>query len=78
MVDGLTTVLRKANLSAGELKGVSFSAAMHSLILLDEDHKPLTRAITWPITGPLSTLMNYAKMALASRSMKRLGHQFTQ
>ncbi|MFC6255160.1 gluconokinase [Secundilactobacillus hailunensis] len=47
IVDGLTTVLRKANLSKGELKGVSFSAAMHSLILLDENHKPMTRAITW-------------------------------
>lgn len=38
IVDGLTTVLRKANLSEGELKGVSFSAAMHSLILLDDNH----------------------------------------
>lgn len=47
IVDGLTTVLRKADLRSGELKGVSFSAAMHSLILLDENHKPLTRAITW-------------------------------
>lgn len=47
MSDGITEILRKANLKKGELKGVAFSCAMHSLILLDEDHKPLTRAITW-------------------------------
>lgn len=47
VLDGLTAVLRKADLKNGALKGVSFSAAMHSLILLDENHKPLTRAITW-------------------------------
>ncbi len=47
MSEGITEILRKANVKSGELKGVSFSCAMHSLILLDEDHKPLTRAITW-------------------------------
>lgn len=47
MSDGITEVIRKANLKKGELKGIAFSCAMHSLILLDEDHKPLTRAITW-------------------------------
>ncbi|WP_283679113.1 gluconokinase [Lentilactobacillus sp. Marseille-Q4993] len=47
MSDGISEVLRKANLNDGELKGVSFSCAMHSLILLDENYKPLTRAITW-------------------------------
>lgn len=47
MTEGITEVLRKANVSTGELQGVSFSCAMHSLILLDENHKPLTRAITW-------------------------------
>ena len=29
------------------VQGVSFSAAMHSLILLDEKKEPLTRSITW-------------------------------
>ncbi|GAY73188.1 gluconokinase [Lentilactobacillus kosonis] len=47
MSDGISSVIRKANLGENELKGVSFSCAMHSLILLDADHKPLTRAITW-------------------------------
>ncbi|GAB3166874.1 gluconokinase [Telluribacter humicola] len=31
----------------GELKGIAFSAAMHSLIALDEQGRPLTRSIIW-------------------------------
>ncbi|MBS0447936.1 MAG: gluconokinase [Proteobacteria bacterium] len=32
---------------AGTVVGVSFSAAMHSLIAIDADSRPLTRSITW-------------------------------
>lgn len=34
-------------LPAGAVAGISFSAAMHSLLLLDEHRQPLTRVITW-------------------------------
>lgn len=44
---GLTEVMRKGKVQPGELKGVSFSAAMHSLILMDANNQPLTRVITW-------------------------------
>ncbi len=47
VIAGLIEVMRKGNVKAGELKGISFSAAMHSLILMDKDNKPLTRVITW-------------------------------
>ncbi|WP_057873344.1 gluconokinase [Loigolactobacillus rennini] len=47
VVEVLTQVTRKAALNPGDLQGVSFSAAMHSLILLDKDKQPLSRAITW-------------------------------
>lgn len=47
VVQGLTSVMRKGKVKKGELKGVSFSSAMHSLILMDEDDEPLTRVITW-------------------------------
>ncbi|WP_413627027.1 gluconokinase [Fructilactobacillus vespulae] len=47
MIDGLNHVLEKADLENGSLKGISYSCAMHSLICLDENYKPLTRAITW-------------------------------
>src|SRR6516164_9874779 len=30
-----------------KLAGVSFSCAMHSLIVVDKDGEPLTRAMTW-------------------------------
>ncbi|GAF38824.1 gluconokinase [Agrilactobacillus composti DSM 18527 = JCM 14202] len=42
VIAGLIEVMRKGNVKAGELKGISFSAAMHSLILMDKDNKPLT------------------------------------
>ena len=32
VINGLTEVMRKGNVKNGELKGVSFSSAMHSLI----------------------------------------------
>ncbi|APX73222.1 gluconokinase [Companilactobacillus allii] len=45
VIDVMGQVMRKVK--PGELKGVSFSSAMHSLILMDENDEPLTRAITW-------------------------------
>lgn len=47
VVDALTQVTRRAAIDPKDIKGVSFSAAMHSLIILDEEKKPLTRSITW-------------------------------
>ncbi|KRL65849.1 gluconokinase [Companilactobacillus versmoldensis] len=47
VVEVLGQVIRKGKVQPGELKGVSFSSAMHSLILMDENDQPLTRAITW-------------------------------
>ncbi|WP_335868887.1 gluconokinase [Bacillus sp. 2205SS5-2] len=40
-------VLSKSNLANGTLIGVGISAAMHSLILLDANHTPLTPSIIW-------------------------------
>ncbi|WP_129044540.1 gluconokinase [Companilactobacillus metriopterae] len=47
IIDVLSQVMRKGKVKPDELKGVSFSSAMHSLILMDENDEPLTRAITW-------------------------------
>lgn len=48
---GVLTALRKVvaegKIKKEQIKGVAFSAAMHSLIVLDKDMKPLTRLITW-------------------------------
>ncbi len=46
IINGASSTLKKAKLKAGELKGVALSCFMHSLILLDKNHRPLTRAIT--------------------------------
>ncbi|QKS72956.1 xylulokinase [Paenalkalicoccus suaedae] len=36
-----------ANVNPNEIKGISFSGQMHGLVLLDDAHKPLRRAILW-------------------------------
>ncbi|MBW1605368.1 gluconokinase [Lactobacillus sp. Sy-1] len=46
-VKGIRRLADKVNQETDTIKGVSFSCAMHSLIVLDENYKPLTRAITW-------------------------------
>lgn len=43
----LREVVRKTQTAPEEVIGVSFSAAMHSLIAVDGAGKPLTRSITW-------------------------------
>lgn len=47
VIEVLQRVVQGAKLNPGELQGISFSAAMHSLILVDHENKLLTRAITW-------------------------------
>ncbi|WP_141604180.1 gluconokinase [Terrilactibacillus laevilacticus] len=39
--------INKGNINPADLNLVSFSSAMHSLIAMDENGKPLTRCITW-------------------------------
>jgi len=39
--------IQKSKAQPTDIKGVSFSCAMHSLILMDQADQPLTRAITW-------------------------------
>lgn len=47
VVKGISQVATVAKEKAIEILGVSFSAAMHSLILMDGHDQPLTRVITW-------------------------------
>jgi len=44
VITGIQAVMPHAQQPIG---GISFSAAMHSLILLDANHEPLTRMFTW-------------------------------
>lgn len=43
-------VAKKADLESGKLLAVSFSSANQSVILLDKNHHPLTRTMTWADT----------------------------
>ncbi len=47
VLTAIREVVRKAQAAPAEIIGVSFSAAMHSLIAVDGAGKPLTRSITW-------------------------------
>jgi gluconokinase len=47
VVDGIGAVVRKLGALPHEILCVSFSSAMHSLIAVDSELKPLTACITW-------------------------------
>lgn len=47
VLDSLAEVVRSVEERNEEISGVSFSAAMHSLLALDEEHRPLTAALTF-------------------------------
>lgn len=47
VVESIRTVIQDNQLRGEQVKFVSFSSAMHSLIGVDENGKPLTKCITW-------------------------------
>jgi Sugar (pentulose and hexulose) kinases len=47
VTNGLLTVIKDSKINPKDIKGVSFSSAMHSLILMDKQNQPMTKAITW-------------------------------
>ncbi|MGB6177975.1 gluconokinase [Carnobacterium sp.] len=47
VLKSIKLVMKKAAICPDRILCVSFSSAMHSLIAMDENDKPLTRSITW-------------------------------
>ncbi|WP_166238209.1 gluconokinase [Paenibacillus turpanensis] len=47
VVKAIREAKAKSGVSENEIKAVSFSSAMHSLIAVDRDGEPLTQCITW-------------------------------
>lgn len=47
VLETIRMVVKKAEAAKNEIDFISFSSAMHSLILIDEHNKPLTNSITW-------------------------------
>ncbi|WP_268226775.1 FGGY family carbohydrate kinase, partial [Ligilactobacillus salitolerans] len=50
VITTLATVVRTIDFKQNELKGISFSSANQSLLVLDQNHQPLTRLLTWADT----------------------------
>lgn len=50
VLDSLKVVISENNSKNNELIGISFSSAMHSVIAMDEEGKPLTDCIIWADT----------------------------
>ncbi|MEJ6399609.1 gluconokinase [Nicoliella lavandulae] len=67
-IKGIRRLTKTVDQTKDTIKGVSFSCAMHSLILLDDEYKPLTRAITW---GD-NRAYKYAERLKHSKDAKRL------
>lgn len=53
MVQVVQQAIDQAQVSPGEIAGLSFSAAMHTLIAVDRDHQPLTPCLIWADTRSL-------------------------
>jgi gluconokinase len=47
VIKSVNATIKKANIFPHQVKALGFSAAMHSLIALDESGRPLTRCIIW-------------------------------
>ncbi len=47
VMQSIQGAIYKGNVSAEQVKAIGFSAAMHSLILVDEHHRPLTNCMIW-------------------------------
>lgn len=47
VLNTIKQVILKTKTTAEQIINVSFSSAMHSLILMDDENQPLTRSITW-------------------------------
>ncbi|WP_411343419.1 gluconokinase [Paenibacillus sp. WLX1005] len=47
VIDSVRQVMDKSGKSTDDILCVSFSAAMHSLLVVDKEGKPLTQCITW-------------------------------
>lgn len=55
----LNQVIRVADISPKSIKFISFSSAMHSLLLMDENNEPLSRIYTWADNRSAKSIENF-------------------
>ncbi|MFD1485494.1 gluconokinase [Lacticaseibacillus baoqingensis] len=73
VIAGLSQVLRQQPENAAAVQGVAFSAAMHSVILLDEQYHPLTRVITWADNRAAAAAAQLQQLPGAQALVQRTG-----
>ncbi|MEC0226869.1 gluconokinase [Paenibacillus alba] len=73
VVQGIGAVVRKLNLTPEQVLCVSFSSAMHSLIAVDEQTKPLTACITWADNRSASYAEKLKRSGLGQQIYSRTG-----
>src|SRR5690625_1654128 len=71
-VGAVRDVMDEAKIESEELLTISFSAAMHSLICVDENYRPLSRAIIWA-DGRSSQQAKELKQGNGNEIYKRTG-----
>jgi gluconokinase len=73
VIGTIRQVVSKAQVPLHAVAGVSFSSAMHSLILLDDNHQPLGRMYTWADNRAEQVLPFFKKDKLGSKIYQRTG-----
>ncbi|UIF28695.1 gluconokinase [Levilactobacillus brevis] len=72
-VEALKEVTAKADPKEGKILGVSWSTQQHSLVGMDKDYKPTTRAITWADNRSEKVASRMAKDGSGLELYKRTG-----
>ncbi|GEL16017.1 gluconokinase [Pediococcus cellicola] len=70
---GIAQMMAFAKAKSYPVSGVSFSAAMHSLILMDSQNRPLTRVITWADNRAIKQSEALQKNGIAQILYKKTG-----
>jgi gluconokinase len=73
VIAGLTAVVHDKAVQQTEVKGIAFSSAMHSVILMDKHDQPLTRAITWADNRAVATAKVLKDSANSQQLFARTG-----
>ena len=75
VLQSVNSVLKKiiSKLKGETIKGICFSAAMHSVIAIDENNKPLTHAILWGDTRSSQQATRLKEMGIAETLYQQTG-----
>lgn len=73
VVECVTSLLQQIGADKEEVAGVSFSSAMHGLIIMDKEGHPLTRSITWADNRSAGYVDKIKNLGLAQELYKATG-----